>query len=363
MISRRQLEKSLKKLTKSAINSYKVSKRKKDWLKFVRSHINNRTLTENEKNAVLSFYKPYCKVNTIFFDYYKEKTGRFDVRFIPDDIYFGYIDPFYNDWEMAKIFDNKCYYPKLFEEAEQPETLLIRMNGFWLDKDYHQLSDLSVKEIISNEPAFFVKKAVESDGGHGVYYIDGQSVYEKFTKTVNSINCDLIVQKPIIQHEFLAGFNSSSVNTIRVLSLLNEKEVKIYSTALRIGGAGKKVDNASSGGYTCGIDENGNVRMIAHNKQGESFSSMDLWPQLKNSTRIPGIEDVWKAVRVLHVHIPHFRLVSWDFSIGKNGKPILVEANLCYGGIEINQLNNGPVFGNDTEKILIEVFGGRKTGK
>ena len=63
---------------------------------------------------------------------------------------------------------------------------------------------------------------------------------------------------------------------------------------------------------------------------------------------------------MLHVQVPHFRLVSWDFSINEAGEPILVEPNLCYGGIDVHQMCNGPVFGEDTKKILDEVFQNRK---
>lgn len=38
-------------------------------------------------------------------------------------------------------------------------------------------------------------------------------------------------------------------------------------------------------------------------------------------------------------------------------EPVLIEANLRYGELDFHQLNNGPVFGKDTKKILDEVFG------
>jgi hypothetical protein len=43
--------------------------------------------------------------------------------------------------------------------------------------------------------------------------------------------------------------------------------------------------------------------------------------------------------------------------INESGNPILIEANLCRGGIDLLQLSNGPLFGEDTKAILDEVFG------
>ena len=55
-------------------------------------------------------------------------------------------------------------------------------------------------------------------------------------------------------------------------------------------------------------------------------------------------------------NFPHFRLISWDIALDKNNNPIIIEANLKYGEIDFHQLNNGPLFGDDTKEILNEVF-------
>ena len=62
---------------------------------------------------------------------------------------------------------------------------------------------------------------------------------------------------------------------------------------------------------------------------------------------------------MLHAQMPRFRLVSWDFAIDPDGEPVLIEANLHYGELDFHQINNGPIFGEDTEKILKEVFNKR----
>ena len=49
-------------------------------------------------------------------------------------------------------------------------------------------------------------------------------------------------------------------------------------------------------------------------------------------------------------------MVSWDFAVDQDGAPVFIEANLNVGGVHINQINNGPLFGEDTKMILDEVF-------
>ena len=53
-------------------------------------------------------------------------------------------------------------------------------------------------------------------------------------------------------------------------------------------------------------------------------------------------------------------MISWDFAIDELANPVLIEVNLSYGGVDVHQMSNGPVFGEMTADILDEVF---KKGK
>lgn len=349
-----------RKFIKDTVNNfvdwYRVKCRKKDWIEFATKNLKQSSLTSKEVKRVEDFYKPYCKVNPIFFDFYKEKTGDFDEKFIPDDIYYGYIDPYFNDWSAAVFLDNKCYYKNLFANAKQPETVLMRMNGIWFDGARNVIPLRNVNEILKSEQNLFIKIATESDGGHGVRYFENRKDVNMFHEFVESIHSDIIVQRGVIQHERLNKLNSSSVNTIRTLSLLTNKGVKIYSSVLRMGVDGSKVDNESSGGLTCGISANGCLKAIAHNKNGDSCVEHPNSHICFEGYNVPCFEKVLEIIPKLHTQVSLFRLISWDFSINEQGEPVLIEANFRYGGVTMHQLNNGPIFGDDTEKVLKEVF-------
>ena len=93
---------------------------------------------------------------------------------------------------------------------------------------------------------------------------------------------------------------------------------------------------------------------------GEKF---DCHPTTKvkfSEVTIPSYKQVIKLVKELHPSIPSFRMVSWDIAIDENAEPILVEVNLCMGQLDFHQLNNGPIFKEDTKKILDEVFNKNK---
>ena len=70
---------------------------------------------------------------------------------------------------------------------------------------------------------------------------------------------------------------------------------------------------------------------------------------------IPNYDSAVNLVKKAHKMVPHFRAVSWDIAITEEST-VLIEANLFRGGIDLLQLSNGPLYGEDTKKILDEVF-------
>jgi hypothetical protein len=72
---------------------------------------------------------------------------------------------------------------------------------------------------------------------------------------------------------------------------------------------------------------------------------------------IPSYEKAVELIKLLHPRLGHFRLVSWDIAINAQGEAVLIEANMRKGSINFHQFNNGPLFGELTDRVLDEVFG------
>ncbi len=195
-------------------------------------------------------------------------------------------------------------------------------------------------------------------GGKGVFFIDKKTSLSEIEEMVKKcINDDIVVQKVLSQSKVLSTINASSINTIRLLTLLRRNgTVKICSIVLRMGVGGSKVDNASSGGIVVGVDEDGRLKDVAYNVKGERFFEHPDSHIKFNDFFIPNFDKIKQIVREQAVNLPYFRLVSWDIAIDENNEPVLIEANLCRGELDFHQLTNGPVFGDDTEEILNEVF-------
>ena len=119
---------------------------------------------------------------------------------------------------------------------------------------------------------------------------------------------------------------------------------------------GAKVDNASSGGITIGVKSDGSLNSKAFAADGKSYDSHPTSNVKFDTVTIPKYERILDLIKLEAQRFPHFRLISWDIAIDSDENPVLIEANFKYGELEFHQLNNGPIFGDETEEILSEIF-------
>lgn len=334
---------------------------KKTRIRIFKAKCNRKdSLSRQQIKEIKAFYKPYKLPHMTFHRFYVEKTGDFYPDYIPQDIYVGHIDPYFNDLRSAKFIDNKCYYDFWFHQFQQPYVVLKRMNNIWFNHFGNPVDDVDMKKIVAEESeGLFVKQAEDSLGGLGVTFIENtDDAYDKIMKLANSVKFDIVVQRKLNQHPDCARFNSSSVNSVRIYSILKKDgSVKIYSSVLRMGVGNARVDNYVSGGVSCGITPEGTLKKYAYNKNGERVEKHPHTGVVFEGCKIPSYDKAVELVKKAHLTTPHFRSVSWDIAINEEGEPVLIEANLCRGSIDLLQLSNGPLFGDDTKEILDEVFG------
>lgn len=135
------------------------------------------------------------------------------------------------------------------------------------------------------------------------------------------------------------------INSISIVSFFIDGEVKILSSILRLGVGNPKVDNVSSGGVACGI---GCLRQISFNAKGQSWDGHPDGLRLRGRI-VPAYKECCEMNKKIAPRFVRFsRLISWDFAVDKNGKPLLIEANLYGGKLDFHQMCNGPIWGDET---------------
>ena len=314
-------------------------------------------LTKEMEKEAKAFWGKYKQVPMLYHNFYTEKNGEFHKEYIPDEIYYNYIQPYFNNYRLAKSLDNKCYYHKMFVGIAQPKLVAYRMNGFWYIEDEIVNKIEDVYNVLKDEKEVFVKRAADSGGGHGVKYLNCEDLtLEQFKNEIKAFTGDVAIQRGITQHEALAKINPSSVNTIRIITLLEKDGAKVLSVILRMGVGETKVDNSSSGGMTIGVSMDGKLKKFACADKKRLLDTHPTSNVVFDGYELPSFEKVKELVLKASFMVPHFRMVAWDVSVLEDGTPVLIEANLYDGQLDSHQIHNGPLFGEDTERILEEIF-------
>ena len=326
--------------------------------KLKKSQTDHKVLTKAMKKEAKAFWSEYKSVPVLYHNFYTEKYGKFYKEYVPDEIYYNYVQPYFNNYRLAKALDNKCYYHKMFSGIEQPKLVAYRLNGFWYSNDEMLIGGVDAAyDIVSLEKEVFIKRATDSGGGHGVKYLNCEGLTkEKFLEEIKGFVGDIAIQQGIKQHVALAKINQSSVNTIRLITLLQAEETILLSAILRMGVGESKVDNSSSGGMTIGISEDGKLKKTACVEKRRFVEEHPTSGVVFEGYEIPSFDKAVALVKRASRMVPHFRMVAWDISILEDGTPTLIEANLYDGQLDSHQIHNGPLFGEKTKNILDEIF-------
>ncbi len=308
-------------------------------------------------------YKAYWRqfglhVSPMWGWYYAARNGNMDVRYVPHTLHYTRIDQYFNARKLGYGFNDKNYYSKIFSGIKQPETVVrVFQGGQYTDADYQQISlEASISLILQNKEVI-CKPSQESGSGRSIEFWRFPQDEPRMREFLsNRANSNYLVQKIIKQHPDLAVIHPSSINTIRVCSFLMPDGVHILSSVLRMGAHDSRVDNATAGGVSCGINPDGSLQSFAYNYY--SGAKTDKHPQgyVFGGHSIPSYEKIVELVKTAHPIIGNFRLTSWDVAIDETGDPLLIEANMRKGGINFHQFSNGPLFGDLTDELMREIF-------
>lgn len=225
-----------------------------------------------------------------------------------------------NDRAYMDDFDNKLKFNEIFKEYIGRDFI-----------DAAHCSELEFQQFCKGKSEIFCKP-VDSCSGKGIYKsirIDKDTDIKELHKFM--VDNDLFCEDTIVQHEEMNKLNKSSINTIRITTVLKDDTAYPMYAVLRIGTNNSSVDNVSSGGIYTVLSEKGEI--INPCWSDKTITTYDNHPT--NGFKLIGfkvpmfdkaIELCKKAAKVEQ----HIRYVGWDVAITPDG-PILVEGNQLPG--------------------------------
>ena len=188
-----------------------------------------------------------------------------------------------------------------------------------------------------------VIKTTESSHGDNVIvvksleFIDGDCMLHLFNGENRRLaevlgNEPLIFEGVVKQAAQFSSFNSSSVNTVRFMTTLYpDGEAKVIATFIKIGRAGKCVDNAGGGGNVdvCVNTETGEIQYPIQFDGWEKITDIEKHPD--SGTQLNGVViENWNSIKNevigFQKAFPFCKAIGWDIAITDEG-PLVIEVN------------------------------------
>ena len=222
----------------------------------------------------------------------------------------------FNDKEIAKKFDDKVEFNKIFNKY-------LKRDWLYLDNNYEEF----VKFCESKKD--FIAKPVGGSGGEGIELIkvDNKN-YKKIYEYLISNN-KLLVEEKIIQNKKIGMLNKTSVNTFRIVSFFDGKETHILNVVFKIGNGGV-TDNFSSGSmYTFVRD--GKIIVPAIDRDDNIFYEHPISKINIVGYKIPNYDKAIDLVKECAKKVPEVKYVGWDVAI-TDSDAVIIEGN-CFPGV------------------------------
>lgn len=226
---------------------------------------------------------------------------------------------------------------------------MLETVGFIRDGKLHA-TDGKDKNAQGNESAesvridpdidYFIKPAgVDSGGGRAVTELSGRDLLNSLD-TLSRKSKLLIVQPVFRDHAFFRSLNPTSLNTLRVMTLVEDGKARLLSAVQRVGRLGSITDNQVSGGVTIGVDEHGCLKSFAVGKTMQKVRQLPDSGLEFAGLQIPNYQSMIDLCLEIHSRLRNLGLISWDVTLSHDGKPVIVEMNCSNQGIGLHQFNN-----------------------
>ena len=210
--------------------------------------------------------------------------------------------------------------------------------------------------VAESEPVDAFAKPVGGMKGKGAFALrveDGQAWIDgrpaEADEVASRVTGRYLLQERLAQHPALEALHSSSVNTIRLVTVYRDGQVEPFIAALRVGTGGAAVDNWSAGGLVVGLKlDTGRLYGQGIFKPGCGGDAryggfVDRHPDsdvLLDGYQLPDIPEAVALACRLHLDLGGPRTVGWDLAITPDG-PSIVEGNSHWSGAMYMAIDGG----------------------
>ncbi len=321
-----------------------------------------RQLTSAQKQEIDHVWKRYCEGSSLFkynrysyatHELYYSVTGEFQPMIVPEELWWPTLFNKINIPDMMPAWADKNYFELLLPCGSFPKVVVRNINGCLEDANYQAIDEMKANQLLNSQGDVFVKPALDSGAGMNVH------LYKKEDKiTIQGINNafqkNYVVQALFHQHEDMSQLNQSSVNIVRLITVMINGKVELLMSAVRVGNKGAINDysptSKGTGTVIIGVDETGAMKPFGFEPCGRRVTCCSNGYVFAGH-KIPKFAEMVENALAFHLRMPYFKMIGWDMVVDSEGKTAIMEYNLKWPGILYYQWCNGPLFGTDETRV------------
>lgn len=258
-----------------------------------------------------------CSAEDYFLDKMYQKSDEENADYLTAELRRRLWFKYAGSKEGIAIFKNKDQFDVVFKE--------------YLGRTVFSTKGLTCEDFVKNIEGLrkVAYKPANRNMGKGFTVINVNESPEQNRKAFELIRSlpDGIVEEYLIQHEDIASFYSDAINTIRVITIVNEGVSHIFCAVMRIGVKGH-IDNWSQGGISVGIDlDTGCLCTNGADKDGKIYEKHPVTGKQFKGFQIPSWDKVKETCLNAALLVPEMGFIGWDVAVTHDGEAVLIEGN------------------------------------
>ena len=227
--------------------------------------------------------------------------------------------------DIVRRMNDKAYWHFFDDKTEFNQTFAQWVRRDWVKCD-ESLSQAELDKFLSDKEEFIFKPLEGSSGQGIVKYQKADWENQPLFLQQLQEQGPAILEEVVKQHGEMARLCPTSVNTVRIATLLGDKQEGIVYAFLRIGN-GRVMDNVDCGGMAARVDlETGKLLTVGADKQGNTFERHPMTGTPIVGFEVPYFEEAKKMCLEAMRVVPQVRFVAWDVAITPEG-PRFIEGN------------------------------------
>lgn len=228
-----------------------------------------------------------------------------------------------NAVEQRPIFADKSLFNQRFRD--------------YIGREYLDLRECGADELVAfvARHSRVVAKVADSLGGNGIDVFTTMGLHDlEAFRGERLASRQVLLEQFLVQHPEMMRLNPTSVNTLRIVTYLDEAGVvHTLARVLKMGNGGD-VDNFKAGGMYTLLDEQGVARYPAIDGEDRAFDVHPLTGTPIIGFAVPNWSAVRHLVEAIAHEVPQIRYVGWDIAITPDGAAV-VEGNYNTGVFQL----------------------------